>query len=95
MARMRTFTRMAQVIVLFAVVLCRSICSAADLKHEEAWRTIAPFFRPPPELADNFGAYKSPLTFYDGRSVKSPADWLERRREILAKWHQIMGRGRP
>ncbi len=91
MARMRTFTRMAQVIVLFAVVLCRSICSAADLKHEEAWRTIAPFFRPPPELADNFGAYKSPLTFYDGRSVKSPADWLERRREILAKWHQIMG----
>ena len=52
---------------------------------------IAPFFHPPPEYADDFGDYRSPLKFYDGRPVKTAADWQARRREILDRWHKIMG----
>lgn len=52
---------------------------------------LAPFFRPPAEYAGQFGAYASPLKFYDGRPVSSPAEWPKRRAEILAYWHQQMG----
>ena len=54
-------------------------------------REIVPFFRPPPELADDFGKYLSPLKFYYGAPVKTRADWERRREEILNTWHGIMG----
>lgn len=54
-------------------------------------REIAPFFKPPRELADDFGNYRSPLRFYDGTPVKRPADWQKRRQEILETWQEIMG----
>lgn len=56
---------------------------------------LAPYFSPPPELAGELGDYRSPLRFYDGRIVKTPAEWRERRREILERWHGIMGRWPP
>jgi hypothetical protein len=49
------------------------------------------FFQPPPEYTNDFGSYRSPLEFYDGRSVTSAADWPARRREILDRWHKTMG----
>jgi hypothetical protein len=52
---------------------------------------LDPYFQPPPEYANDFGSYRSPLEFYDGRSVRSAADWPARRREILDRWHKIMG----
>jgi len=52
---------------------------------------IALFFRPPPELAKDFGDYRSALEFYDGTLVKTKADWQRRRQEILKKWVGIMG----
>jgi hypothetical protein len=52
---------------------------------------IAPFFSPPSELVNDFGKYRSPLTFYDGTAVKTPQDWQRRRKEILQTWHGIMG----
>lgn len=52
---------------------------------------LAPIFQPPDELAKDFGEYATPLKFYDGRSVASPADWSARRKEILATWHALMG----
>jgi hypothetical protein len=52
---------------------------------------IAPYFRPSPEFAGDFGKFKSPLKFYDGRSVQTPSDWKKRRQEILKRWHEIMG----
>lgn len=58
---------------------------------ESASSKLAPFFTPPAELANGFGAFKSPLGFNDGRTVRSAADWQERRREILADWHRLMG----
>lgn len=57
--------------------------------------SISGAFRPPPELEGKFGPYKSPLVFDDGRPVRDPAAWRERRREILASWHGIMGAWPP
>ena len=56
---------------------------------------LASAFRPPAEFRDDFGSYKSPLIFDDGRPVRDAADWRERRKEILATWHGIMGAWPP
>ena len=53
--------------------------------------TLASVFSPPREFANDFGAYKSPLIFSDGRTVKSAAEWPQRRREILDYWQKLMG----
>jgi hypothetical protein len=62
-----------------------------DLGETSARNTIAPFFNPPPELAKEFGSFRSPLLFHDGSHVASPADWERRRAEILREWHEFMG----
>ena len=49
------------------------------------------FFKPPAELANDLGSYRSLLRFADGRPVKTKADWAKRREEILDGWHKIMG----
>ena len=56
---------------------------------------LDPFFTPPPKLAENFGKYKSPLKFADGRTVKTADDWKDRREEILRAWHGLMGKWPP
>lgn len=56
-----------------------------------AWRKIAPFFAPPAEWANEFGSYRSPLKFYDGRLVATAADWAARRQEILRRWTELLG----
>lgn len=53
--------------------------------------SLRPAFSPPAAHANQFGPYASPLKFYDGRPVSSPADWPARRAEILRYWHQEMG----
>jgi hypothetical protein len=52
---------------------------------------LAASFRPPAALANDLGAYKSPLKFADGTPVKTAADWPKRRAEILRTWHDAMG----
>jgi len=64
---------------------------AAEPCAEAIWQRIGPLFAPPAEFAGDFGTYRSVLTFYDGRPVKSAEDWQRRRREILARWHELMG----
>ena len=56
---------------------------------------LAPFFKPPAELAADLGPYRSPLTFDDGTPVRTAADWAKRRTEILAYWHAAMGAWPP
>ena len=48
-------------------------------------------YTPPPELANDFGAYRSPLLFDDGTPVKTADDWRKRREEILKYWNGAMG----
>jgi dienelactone hydrolase len=50
---------------------------------------------PPPEWQGKLGDHRSPLLFKDGREVKSPEQWAERRREILTDWQQLMGAWPP
>ncbi|MBN8249516.1 MAG: DUF1593 domain-containing protein, partial [Verrucomicrobia bacterium] len=47
--------------------------------------------RPPPALAADRGAHRSPLEFPDGSRVSTPADWIRRRGELRAAWEAIAG----
>lgn len=55
------------------------------------WQKIEPYFSPPDSLKNVYGTFRSPLHFYDGRKVKTPQDWQQRREEILTRWHEMMG----
>jgi len=76
-------------------VLCGQSDEQADNAGRAVPKKLAPFFRPPPEFADDLGKYESPLKFYDGVVVKIPANWQKRREEILKTWHNIMGSWPP
>jgi hypothetical protein len=80
---------MLRPLVVVSAFVIGSLLRAAP--ESNAWPKIAPFFSPPTELAGQFGAFKSPLKFYDGRDVKSRAEWPQRRAEILRYWHEQMG----
>lgn len=61
----------------------------------ELWGKISPYFTPSPEYKEQYGTYRSPLKFYDGRDVKTKGDWKKRRKEILNKWNSMMGEWPP
>lgn len=86
------------VILLFLTVHC-SLCLIGQdnlrTRQAHAWEKLAPFFTPPKEWAGKYGSYRSSLQFYDGRIVKTPGDWKQRRKEIFARWHQLMGEWPP
>jgi len=63
----------------------------AKLDRSEIPKVIDSSFTPPPEFVDDFGTYKSLLTFQDGTPVKTSADWQRRRKEILAVWRSMIG----
>jgi len=65
------------------------------VEADMAWARLMPYFNPPPELAGDFGKYKSPLIFKGGRKVGTAADWQKRRDEILEYWHKEMGEWPP
>jgi len=52
---------------------------------------IKPFFTPPPEYAQDFGAYASPLRRPDGTLVRDAAAWQIQRAGLLATWRRFMG----
>jgi hypothetical protein len=62
-----------------------------DAGTKEIWEKIAPFFSPPAEFKNQLGTFRSPLKFYNGRPVKSAAEWPARRKEILSRWTEMMG----
>lgn len=62
-----------------------------DVNADSLWNRIAGHFEPPRSYQKEFGDFRSPLKFYDGRTVKDPEDWYERRAEIKQHWHELMG----
>jgi hypothetical protein len=52
---------------------------------------LAGAFRPPASLANDLGTYRSPLHFEAGRPVRTPAEWRERRDELLKYWRRALG----
>ena len=84
--------------LIFIILLSVSSLVSADDSvdaPEIAWKKIESFFKIPDEYATQYGDLRSPLTFYDGRHVKTPKAWCERRNEILNKWHDMMGAWPP
>ena len=79
--------------VLITSSFCTAFTSAedADFQRDDVWSKIAAFFQPPKELVDDLGDYRSPLVFDDGRPVRTPEDWQQRRKEILSFWHEALG----
>jgi hypothetical protein len=75
--------------VLFAG--CPVTASGDDALGER----LASLFRPPAELANDLGVYRSPLRFRDGSPVRTADEWDKRRREIQRTWHGFMGTWPP
>lgn len=69
--------------------------SAAGNEGQLIREKLSGYFSPPEEYRDNYGNYRSPLEFYDGRRVNSPKDWKKRRKEILEQWNGMMGKWPP
>ena len=59
---------------------------------QDARSLIAPHFAPPAELRGQFGNYRSPLQFNDGRMVTNAEQWPARRAEILKYWEEKIGK---
>ncbi|MCY2953209.1 MAG: sialidase [Planctomycetota bacterium] len=74
-----------------AVLILLLLASLALAASDSPPPDLLGFFTPPPQYANDFGAYKSPLVFADGHAVKAAADWQDRRQEILKTWHELMG----
>jgi dienelactone hydrolase len=68
-----------------------ALAQKLDQKGNPLPEKIANYFTAPLEFKDQFGDYRSPLTFYNGKQVKNKQDWEIRRKEILAKWNGLMG----
>lgn len=73
------------------LALAAAASGAPEPERREPPEKLAPFFRPPTEYANDFGSYRSPLKFDDGRTVRTAAEWAERRKEILRYWHERLG----
>ncbi|HOF22025.1 MAG TPA: hypothetical protein PLO24_12275, partial [Bacteroidales bacterium] len=69
--------------------------SAAGNEGQSIREKLSGYFSPPEEYRDNYGNYRSPLEFYDGRRVNSPKEWKKRRKEILEQWNGMMGKWPP
>lgn len=74
--------------------------ASAEIRAEEpsggeAWKLIEPYFAPPEEFADDLQTYASPLQFADGRTVTTPEEWAERKAELRADWHRLLGEWPP
>jgi hypothetical protein len=79
------------VAALFAVAVFQFVHAQEDT----TWQKLEPFFSVPRQYADSFGSFRSPLKFYNGQMVKSRADWRRRRKEILARWQDMLGQWPP
>jgi len=64
---------------------------AVFVAADEPPAKLAPHFKPPAEIATDYGNYRSPLKFDDGTEVRNADDWKKRRAEILKYWHSAMG----
>jgi hypothetical protein len=90
-----TWPWFAGLALLVGVLVCPAEVLSWQGDSKKLPDKLAPFFQPPPKLADDFGKYRSPLLFADGSKVKTAADWEKRRQEILKTWHDLMGQWPP
>lgn len=65
---------------------------AAFSQHTNTWSGIQQYFAPPDSLRQDFGGFRSPLLFNNGKTVNSKEDWQARKKEILADWETYLGK---
>lgn len=70
---------------------CSTPPSAGQEEKDKIWAKIGPLFSPPPEFANDLGTFRPVLRFPDGRPVRTPGEWKERRKELLDQWHALLG----
>lgn len=68
-------------------------CNPAPLlaQADDRWTTLAPYFEPPAEFHDDLGTYSSPLVTDGGVAIETPEAWEQRREQLLAEWHKLLG----
>src|SRR5206468_5792739 len=79
------------VLLLGSALAGASVPVQGPARAKEIWEKIGHLFAPPAELKDDLGAFRPVLQFEDGRAVRTAAGWQERRRELLRKWHNLLG----
>ncbi len=78
--------RMVKLVLLWLLMATQLWAAEKPLPSD-----MAGYFQAPDQFAGKLGEYRSPLKFYDGREVKTAAEWPKRRAELLAKWQEVMG----
>jgi hypothetical protein len=81
--------------MVYLLCLLSLLQGAGQLKAADVPESMRPFFAAPAPYARDFGSYKSPLVFYGGTPIQTPADWQRRRAEILATWRNLLGTWPP
>lgn len=76
----------------YGLIVGLALLVRAEDSKETLMAKVAPFFGAPAEYAGDFGSYRSPLIFRNGKRVETREDWAIRRSEILGEWTEIMGR---
>ena len=85
-------------VVLFAFVGSANTQEAPSSNGQDCpslCQNISPFFAPPTKYRAQYGSYRSPLKFYNGKEVKTAKDWERRRKEIKDQWMKMMGAWPP
>lgn len=78
-------------IILFSLLVTDISYGQKNTEKESIWKNIETFFSPPKQYEGDYGEYRSLFQFYNGEKVETKEDWGRRRREILDKWHGMMG----
>ena len=73
----------------------KSVTPDVMIRKNVDWHEIKPYFSPPEQFKNAYGDYRSPLVFYNGDPVNTPADWDRRRKEIRDNWMNMMGEWPP
>ena len=63
--------------------------------QQELPSDLADYFRPPQDWGDQYGKYRSPLVFADGRRVQDAGEWKQRRAELRQEWEDLLGTWPP
>ncbi|MBL1408651.1 alpha/beta hydrolase family protein [Sphingobacterium faecale] len=74
-------------IFIFSFLFGQVLFGQTSLLHEK----LAPYFSPPDSLRNDFGEFRSPLLFKNGKKVKSAKEWTKRKEEIKRDWEGYLG----
>jgi len=79
--------------ILYSYILASILALQVTFAQKSAlYQKLQPYFYPPDSLKEDFGNFRSPLTFNNGETVKTPKQWEKRKQEIKADWENYLGK---